>query len=296
MSWDVFLQKFPQEARQPQEVPDNYVASAIGSRAEVASALRELFRDVECANDSCVTVQNSSFAMEIILGDEEPCSQLLLHVHSEGQGARKAILRIAERLGLRAIDCSTSEFIEKRQRREISEKEREDEARYRRIIEEYQKNPAPPPPVGPLSGLTCSPCERYVYVSFLPSESPKQQQKAVFRHWAELFRVHGELPTGISGPRFLLTLPDGETFGDFSVTRYPALVTETESEMIPRVQESAALVHAFAASTGRKSGEIDKGSEFVCADGERIPLAQCVYYQLRTDADWAKKHKTKKKA
>ena len=129
----MYLQKFPHEARQPQDIPDNYVAPAIGSRAEVALALRKLFRDGESANDSCVTVQNSSFAMEIILGDEEPCSQLLLHVHSDGQGARKAILRIAERLGLRAIDCSTSKFIEKRQRREISEKERADEARYRRM-------------------------------------------------------------------------------------------------------------------------------------------------------------------
>ena len=295
MSWDVLLQKFPQEVRQPQDLPDNYVAPAIGSRAEVASALRKLFRNVESAGDSSVTVQNSSFAMEIVLGDQERCSQLLLHVHSEGPGATKAILRIAERLGLRAIDCSTSKFIEKRQSREVSEKEREDEARYRRIIEEYQKNPAPPP-VLVLPGLKCGPCERVVYLSLLPGESPKQQQKAVYRHWGDLAKEQGELPTGIMGPWFVLTLPDGEVLGDFSVRRYPSLVTETEAEMIPRVQKSAALVHAFAAATGRKSGEIENGSVFVCADGLRIPLAQCAHHQLHTDEDYAKKYKAKKKA
>jgi hypothetical protein len=293
MSWDVFLQKFPQEARQPQDVPDNYVAPAIGSRAEVASALRRLFHDVESADDSFVTVQSSSFAMEIILGDEDPCSHLLLHVHTDGLEATKAILRIAKHLGLRAIDCSTSKFIEKIQRRAVSEKEREDEARYRREMEEHQKNPVPSP-VWPLSGLMCEPCERYVYVSLLPGESPKRQQKAVYRYWEDLFKEQGELPTGIMGPWFVLTLPDGEAFGDFSVRRYPALVAETESEMIPRVQKSAALVHAFAAATGRKSAEIENASEFVCTDGQRIPLAQCVYHKLQTDADYAKKSRRKK--
>jgi hypothetical protein len=94
---------------------------------------------------------------------------------------------------------------------------------------------------------------------------------------------------------FVLTLPDGETFGDFRVARYPALVTETEAEMIPRVEKGAALVHAFAAATGRRSGEIEKGSTFVCADGPRIPLAQCAYHLLWTDADYARKAKRKKK-
>ena len=99
----------------------------------------------------------------------------------------------------------------------------------------------------------------------------------------------------IMGPHFVLTLPDGEAFGDFSVTRYPALVTETDAEMIPRVEKSAALVYTFAAATGRKSGEIENGTDFVCAGGERVALAQCSYNQLWTDADYARKAVGKRK-
>ncbi len=107
-----------------------------------------------------------------------------------------------------------------------------------------------------------------------------------------LLHVHG---TGISGPSFLLTLPEGEVFGDVWVRWYPALVTETEAQFIPRVQEGATLVHAFAAATGRRSGEIEEGAVFVCEDGRRIPLAECTYRRLLTDMDYAKKVKAKKK-
>jgi hypothetical protein len=294
MSWDVLLLKLPQNALQPQDVPDDYVAPAIGSRAEVASVLRKVLRSLECNTDSFSTLSCSSFAMEIILGDEEPCSQLLLHVHGDGGEATKTILRVAKHLGLRAIDCSTTEFIEKgRRKRLVSEKEREDEARYRRILEEHRKN-AVPPPAWPLSGLSCLPCERFVYVSLLAGESPRQQQKAVFRHLENWIKEHGKLPACVGGPRFLLTLPDGETLGDFSVIRHPALVTETEAEMIPRVQEGAALVYALGSATGRRCGEIQNGAEFVCSDGQRIPLAECSYHMLQTKADWAKKSKGKK--
>src|SRR5438094_584458 len=141
MSWDVLLQKFPEQALQPQDIPDDYVAPAIGSRAEVASVLRKLFRNVESGNNSVITVLRPCFTIEIILGDEEPCSQMLLHVRGDGTGAAKTILHMAEQFGLRAVDCSTSEFIKiGRRRREVSENEREDEARYRRMIEEYRKN------------------------------------------------------------------------------------------------------------------------------------------------------------
>ncbi len=297
MSWEVLLQMFSKETARPEQVPDDYRPPAVGSRADVASAVRKLFRNVESASDSFITIARSAFAIEISLGDTEPCSQLLLHVHDDHVAAAKLILRLADHFGMRAIDCSTGEFIAgggSKPSREVSEKEREDEARYRRRLEDYEKNPVPPSE-WPLSGLEIGPCTRYVYLSFLPGESPKQQQKAVFRHWGDLFKKHGELPTGIGGPMFVLTLPDGDTFGDFSVSRYPALVTESEAEMIPRVQQAAALVHVFAAATGRRSGEIENRSEFVCADGQRVPLAQCIYRLLCTNADYARQATKKKK-
>lgn len=297
MSWDVLVQKFPKGISRPEQVANDYLPPALGSRADVASAVRKLFRNVEGASDSFITISRSAFAIEISLGDEEPCSQLLLHVHDDHAAATKAILRLADHFGMRALDCSSGKFIAAERGGaggKVSEKEREDEARYRRKLAERTKNPVPQQE-WPLSGLERGPCDRYIYLSFLPGESPIRQQRAVFRHWGELFKEHGEQLPGISGPMFVLTLPDGEPFGDFWVRRYPALVTETEAEMIPRVQKGAALVHAFAAATGRRSGEIENGSVFVCDDSQRIPLAQCRYEKLWTDADYARRAKAKKK-
>jgi hypothetical protein len=293
MSWDVILQKFPEGASRPEQVPEDYLPAAIGSRADVASAVRKLFRNVEGDSDLFLTIFRSAFAIEISLGDKEPCSQLFLHVHDDHAAATKAILRIAEHFGMRAVDCSTGEFLvaaRGRRRHEASEQERADAERYRWRVEEALKNPVPRPE-WPLSGLEehPNPCRRYIYMSFLPGESPTQLQKAVFRAFPGVYR-----PATTGGPHFVLTLPDGEPFGDIEVTRLPVLVTETEAEMIPWVQEMVALMHSFAASTGRRTGEIEERSVFVCDDGQRIPITQCVYRELRTEADWKAKPKKKK--
>jgi hypothetical protein len=298
MSWDVLLQKFPQKTARPEEAPDDHLPPAVGSRAEVAAAVRKLFRNAEVASDSFITISCTAFAIEISLGDEEPCSQLLLHVHDDHAAATQGILRLADHFGMRAIDCSSGEFIEAgqgRRRREASTEAQEKKQRSRRKLEQRADRPPPQPPLEYLAGVVTGPCFRVVYLSLLPGESPLRQQKAVFRHWLDLAKAHDGLDAIISGPSFVLTLPGGEPFGDLRVTRYTTKVTETEAEMIPRVQQGAALLHTLAAATGRRCGEIEQGSMFVCDDGMRVPLAQCAYRKLLTDADYARKVQGKKK-
>ncbi len=298
MSWDVLLQKFPENTSRPQDVPDDYLPPAVGSRADVVSAVRKLFRGAETDGESFVTVERSAFAIEISLGEEEPCSQLLLCVHVSGDAApaTKAILRLADHFGMRALDCSTSEFLEAEPAAPQSEAGGKPRLKKSRSASKSDADAANPPArAWSLSGLKRGPCDRYIYLSFLPGESPKQLQNAVFRQWVALARAQPEELPGISGPHFVLTLPDGEAFGDFLIRRYPTLVTETEAQFVPIVEHGAALFRAFAAAGGRRSGEIEAGSTFVCDSGQRIPLAECTYRQLTTDADYARKVKPKKR-
>ncbi len=295
MSWDVLLQKFPEGIARPEHAPDDYLPPAIGTRAAVASAVRKLFRIVGDGNESFITVERVRFAIEISIGDDEPCSQLLLHVHDDHTAATKAILRLADHFGMRALDCSTNEFIEAggtHQKREVYKKERK-EVRSRQKLDQQVGSPQPPPEY--LPGVVTVPCCRLVYLSLLASESPKQLQKAVVGYWMGLGKEHSALDASISGPSVVLTLPDKELFGDVRITRFPTRVTETEAEMIPRVQLGAELIYAFAAATGRRCGEIEQGLTFVLDDGQRIPITQCVYRKLMTDADYAWKAKRKKK-
>lgn len=108
-------------------------------------------------------------------------------------------------------------------------------------------------------------------------------------------RKRGELPAAIQGPTFLLRLPDEESFGDFTVSRYPASVGETEEQLVHLVEQAELLLRRFAQDTGRCRAWIEKGTLFACDDGRRIPLRQCAYRALRTDADYATIVNAKKK-
>lgn len=294
MSWDVLLLKVPKETARPEDVPDDYLPPGVGSRAEVTAAVRKLFRGSDSDGESFVSIERSGFAIEVSLGDDEPCSQLLLNVHDDDEAATKAILRLADHFGMRAIDCSTSEFIEATTGKKARDARRKATASRRKEFAAAGQEPEHPP-LKWLSGVVLSPCNRVVYLSYLAGESPKQLQKALIRHWRMGLGKDPEMDAMFSGPQFVLTLPDGEPLGDIRVTRLPTKVTETEAEMMPRVQKGAALVHAFAKATGRRSGEIEGGSIFVCDDGRRIPLVECAYRRLRTDADHSRKVKGTKR-
>ena len=293
MSWDVLLQRFPDDTARPEQVPDDYLPPPVGSRAEVVAALRKLLRNVECAGDAFVTIERARFAMEIELGDEEPCSQLLLHVHDDHGEATKTILRIAGHFGMRAIDCSSGEWLVAGPAREASEPIQKKKPRARpKPNQPANSPPLPQPPLEWLPGVVMTqPCVRFVYLSLLAGESPKKQQNSVYCQYIDLLKDHPELDGGIMGPWYVLTLADGETFGSFCISRLPTQVTESEAEMIPRVQKMAELAHAYAAAAGRRCGEIENGSTFVCDDGRRIPLAECSFRKLVTHADYAWKFK-----
>jgi hypothetical protein len=131
-----FAPEIPEKTARPEDVPDDYLPPPVGSRADVASAVCKLFRNAESDGESFVTIERSGFTIEIILGDEQPCSQLLLHVHVDDDAttATKAILRLADHFGMRALDCSTSEFMEAEPTRRASQEAPTKKRRSRRSL------------------------------------------------------------------------------------------------------------------------------------------------------------------
>ena len=292
MSWDVALVRIRGAYRPIAEVEEaDYVP--LGKPAAVRKAIQAAFPKAEWWGTDRAVCYGKDFEIEFHLEGVESANTVVLHVHGTGDPIR-ALLKLTNCNGWLAVDCSTGEFIDPKNPSYDGWEgftalvARSEEAR----SEEQAKTPAPAE--WSLSGVERGPNDRYVYLQFLPGESPKKLRDAVFRHWRDLTQKHGEL-AGISGPFFVLTLPDGEPFGDFWIRWYPALVTETWEQFIPRVQEGAELLHAYAAATGRRSGEIENGSDFVCDDGQRIPLAKCTYRKFQTDAEYARKLKSKKK-
>ena len=92
-------------------MPDDYRPPVIGSRSKVASSLRELFPAANTSDPAWVVIDGEDFSIEVSTGDDDDCSGFMLHVRG-GDGAVQAVMQIAQHFQLRALDCSTGEFMD----------------------------------------------------------------------------------------------------------------------------------------------------------------------------------------
>jgi hypothetical protein len=147
-----------------------------------------------------------------------------------------------------------------------------------RVLKKWQEESAP----WPLSGLKQFPCEREIYLSLKPKETPNQLFRAVDNHWKELYQTHGKEMAGIGNMISLIVAPNGEAFCSFRIARYPGMVGETEDMMIPRVDKTVALFEAYAKHDGRLTATIEGEQEIVCSDSRRFLLNECDCVNMMT--------------
>lgn len=146
----------------------------------------------------------------------------------------------------------------------------------------------------PLAGIRQHRCEQYIYLKLNYGETAREQRKAVFAHWKEMAKAVGGLSAGVRDQTCMITLPTGEVFCDFCVVKFPGLVTETEEQMIPRVQQGGRIFRDFATATARCTATIEDESTLVCGDGRRISLASCTWRPLNAADFVAVKRKPKR--
>src|SRR4051812_46202358 len=113
MSWDILAMRFPPEVRDVAELPDDYKAPAIGTRAEIASALCSMFSGARVSQPDHVLIEGPGFCMEVGLGREVICDGFMLFVRAGDSPATiGAVKRIAEHFAVRAWDVSAGEFLD----------------------------------------------------------------------------------------------------------------------------------------------------------------------------------------
>lgn len=145
-----------------------------------------------------------------------------------------------------------------------------------------------------IPGLRLDPRQRCLYLALKPGETPEAQQDAVYEQWGLLYKKwmrarKGNVLGGLHGPTSLLTLPDDESFGDFIVSS--SMIEEPHT---PLIEQGLEILRETARAMGRGTARIEKGKVFACDDGRRIPLAECAYRHLRTDADYRIKARKRK--
>src|SRR5947208_1346225 len=108
MSWDLFIQDFPVNARTVDEIPDDFNPAPLGPRATIIQRILEVAPSADFSDPAWGVIEGDGFSIEVNLGAEEIVNGFALHVRG-GDLAAACVVAMIEHLGIRAIDTSTGE-------------------------------------------------------------------------------------------------------------------------------------------------------------------------------------------
>jgi hypothetical protein len=106
MSWDIFVQDIPQEARSTSDIPDDFVPAVIGTRTEIIESLSRVVPGADFSDPAWGRIDGHGYSIEVNLGADGPCRGFALHVRG-GDSAVFVVHEILDDLGLRAFDPSS---------------------------------------------------------------------------------------------------------------------------------------------------------------------------------------------
>jgi hypothetical protein len=109
VSWDIFIQKFPESARTIAEIPDDYCPPAIGARSRLIEQIRRVFPGADFSDPAWGIFDGPDFSIEFNVGENEIVEGIALHVRGSDSAAA-AVADLLDELSLRAIDSSSGEF------------------------------------------------------------------------------------------------------------------------------------------------------------------------------------------
>ena len=110
MSWDVFVQDFP-DVGTLEEMPDDFEPKTIGKRQDVINKIKEVVPFADFSDPSWGVIDTEFFSIELNMGDEEDISSFAFHVRG-GSGGGACVAQILKHLGLNAVDSATGDFFD----------------------------------------------------------------------------------------------------------------------------------------------------------------------------------------
>jgi hypothetical protein len=109
MSWDIFVQDLPRNAKCVADIPADFVPSSLGKRSTIIEKIKQVIPSAEFSDPSWGQIEGNDWSIEVNMGDNEDCDGFVFHIRGENTaiGVAAAIL---QHLGLRALDSQTGEF------------------------------------------------------------------------------------------------------------------------------------------------------------------------------------------
>jgi len=109
MSWDIFVQDFPLDARSVAEIPPDFQPATIGRTSDIIVKIRTVLPMADFSDPTWGLIDGSDWSIEVSIRAQEVCDGFALHVRGGG-GAVGAVSAILDTLKLRAVDSQTGEF------------------------------------------------------------------------------------------------------------------------------------------------------------------------------------------
>jgi hypothetical protein len=109
MSYDIFVQDLPPNAKTLEDIPADFKPASIGKRAHIIEKIQEVVPTTDFSDPAWGRIRGDDWSIEINIGHEENCSGLAFHVRGGdlSLGIVEAILRA---LNLRGLDPQAGGF------------------------------------------------------------------------------------------------------------------------------------------------------------------------------------------
>lgn len=111
MSWDVFIQDLPPDARSVGDIPDDFQPRPLGRREEVVGRLLGVFPDLQFSEPGWGRLHGENYSIDVSLSDGDEVTSITLHVRGSDD-AVAAVVKLIDASGGKALDSWTGEFFD----------------------------------------------------------------------------------------------------------------------------------------------------------------------------------------
>ncbi len=125
MSWEIYIQDFPNDIESLSEVPENFEPKSIGKSEHLKTLIKERFDVID--DKGCLSVEKENeWSIDVRIGEQEDCKSIMIEVRGNTVEAVETLRGILLTLNYRAVDMMTGEFVDQ----ELLEKSAKDFKRY----------------------------------------------------------------------------------------------------------------------------------------------------------------------
>ena len=111
MSWDIFIQDLPPDARSVKDIPDEFHPRPLGRREDVVGRIRSVFPDADFSDPTWGRLQKDGYSVDISVGDGDDVTGVTLHVRGSDE-AVGAVISLIDAIGGRGVDSWTGELFD----------------------------------------------------------------------------------------------------------------------------------------------------------------------------------------